>query len=348
MRTEIVQVNYSNEAAVDQFMGSQPKALFFQGSKYRRFLKDLLGASDHSLVAVNAQGMVEGILPILVKDGEFGPVANSLPFFGSNGGIVASSNRVFEQLLEEFEFLICSKAYVATTLIENPLLGFSYSKFLPDFVDYRIGQFTFLDSACSSPEGLMRKIHHKTRNMVRKGQSFNFIIEEDIEAISDLATIHSENMRLIGGSPKTARFFDLMKTTFIGGSDFKIFVARQNNVIICALLIFYYNQTAEYFTPAVHEDFRSSQALSAVIFHAMLDAAARGFSIWNWGGTWASQNGVHQFKKRWGTTDLNYNYYTRLNDRSLLHLHRDRLLSAYPGFFTLPFEALNRTSEVRL
>ena len=49
--------------------------------------------------------------------------------------------------------------------------------------------------------------------------------------------------------------------------------------------------------PVVNSEARSLQPTSAIIYFAMNDTRERGFKLWNWGGTWASQDGVYKFKK---------------------------------------------------
>jgi len=123
-------------------------------------------------------------------------------------------------------------------------------------------------------------------------------------------------------------------------SDWAIFTAILRGQPVAALLVFYFNRTVEYFTPVVVETYRQTQALSLVIYKAMQEAMAEGFSNWNWGGTWLSQRGVYDFKKRWGTADYSYYYYTRILNGSIRTQTKEALLDMYPGFYVLPFSAL--------
>ena len=72
----------------------------------------------------------------------------------------------------------------------------------------------------------------------------------------------------------------------------------------------------------------------------MLDAVVeKKMQLWNWGGTWLSQNGVYQFKSRWGTKDYPYFYHVRVVDPAgmLEEVREDELLASYPYFYTIPF-----------
>src|SRR5215217_3463133 len=86
MSVEAFQLEFAEP--FDQFLLTHPSSLFYSSSKYRQFLLDLLGCRDESLVAVDG-GVIRGVLPLLSMRGEKGRVYNSLPYFGSNGGIVA-------------------------------------------------------------------------------------------------------------------------------------------------------------------------------------------------------------------------------------------------------------------
>jgi hypothetical protein len=72
----------------------------------------------------------------------------------------------------------------------------------------------------------------------------------------------------------------------------------------------------------------------------MVDASQRGYILWNWGGTWLSQNGVYLFKKRWGSWEKKYTYYIQVNDENLFGVKREELLANYENFFVIPFNVL--------
>jgi len=77
----------------------------------------------------------------------------------------------------------------------------------------------------------------------------------------------------------------------------------------------------------------------------MQDAANKRCKNWNWGGTWLSQTGVYDFKKKWGTSDYPYYYYTKLFNERVRFSSKGALLKDYPGFFVLPFSELVETEN---
>ena len=119
-----------------------------------------------------------------------------------------------------------------------------------------------------------------------------------------------------------------------------IHLATMEGQPIAALLLFYFNKTVEYFTPVILAEHRGTQALALVIFEAMKDAMLRGYDNWNWGGTWLSQGGVYDFKKRWGTSEHTYYYFTQVFNQDVLSLSKAVLVKDYLGFYVVPFDAL--------
>ena len=107
--------------------------------------------------------------------------------------------------------------------------------------------------------------------------------------------------------------------------------------MVAALLLLYFHRVVEYFTPVVVADARSLQPLSLIILESMLDAVHRSCRYWNWGGTWPTQDGVYRFKKRWGTTDFPYRYWTNIYDSSIRSESPEHLLDRYPYFYVYPF-----------
>ena len=112
-------------------------------------------------------------------------------------------------------------------------------------------------------------------------------------------------------------------------------------MLVFVKLIFKYNKTIEYFTPVICTTHRNLQPLALLVFEAMKDAITHGYAFWNWGGTWLTQDGVYNYKKKWGTVDYSYYYYTSVYDTSILEYTAEQLLAQYPYYYVLPFSALH-------
>ena len=166
------------------------------------------------------------------------------------------------------------------------------------------------------------------------------------DAFDDLMRLHKERMQVIGGRAKPDAFFTLLPRLFRAGEQFDIFTARRDGELVALILLLYGGQVVEYFIPVVRPEHRSAQPTAAILFAAMQHAARCGFRLWNWGGTWLSQDSVAHFKRNWGGVDRRYFYYTRLTDPRLLHASAEELLAGYAGFYVLPFTQL-ATAQVK-
>lgn len=328
------------EQAYKAFLSTFPTSMLYHTIAYKNLLIELLDCEHSYLVCLDDNENIVGVLPLMVKNGSYGKVFNALPFYGSNGSMLATHSEARTYLIKAYQEL--TKNAASTTIITSPLEQEPKPDDLRyDIQDYRIGQLSFFETI-SNEEDLMNSFHYKTRNMVRKAQKNNIeiIIDNKQTSVDYLYQIHLQNMLDIGGKAKAKKFFDIFPNYFQSGKDFNIYRAYVNNIPIAAMLVFYHKQTIEYYTPVVEHEYRDLQPLSLLIYQAMLEGLHNGFKIWNWGGTWESQEGVYRFKKRWGTTDINYYYYTEINQNELYYADKNVLLNEYDGFFTLPFQYL--------
>lgn len=327
--------------AYDAFLLSCEDSLLYQSSRYMALLVDLLGCRQATLLARDKQGNLLAALPLMEADGPFGVVVNSLPFFGSNGGVIGSSAAACHALLRTYNTRVAQKDVAAATVVENPLTCNRSILWRHELTDERIGQFTPIGYALNHGDALMASFHHKTRNAIRKAWKLGATVSVENDALDFLVGIHELNMHEIGGAAKSRRFFELVPRHFRPDEDFRVYVTRIDGEAVAAVLVFYFNQAVEYFTPVLRKEQRESQALSAAIYQAMCDASKRGYRLWNWGGTWLSQDGVYRFKSRWGTKDLPYRYFTTVRNPAVLKAGRRALLAGYTSFYTVPFTALS-------
>ena len=313
MSIQIEPLRVDHEAAYENLVRSRPEHLLYASLKYRDFLRRILTASEDRYLLAMESGRLVGALPSFVMcSAAHGTVVNSLPFYGSHGDVLLGADvndgeSVIGALLEAFDGLCEETSAAASTLISNPLTG--HRKILESrcrctHTDERIGQITPLPGDSVEVEGsLMSMFHYKTRNMIRKARKLgvNVVHDDCPEALRQLHRLHEDNMTAIGGMPKPWSAFEAIRDIFDYDRDYRVYLATQEKRVIGALLVFYYNQTAEYFTPAALAEFRTLQPTSLLILEAMVEAARRGYGRWNWGGTWTTQAGVYNFKKRWGT-----------------------------------------------
>jgi len=336
----VCKLSQAYEDLYEDFVSHHDGSLIYYSLKFRNFLCEILNAKYEYYIALK-ENKITGVLPLIYKTGSLGKVINSLPFYGSNGGILANDIETKQLLLDFYKTLINKEDVAAATLIENPFdKNYNYSSLETSESDYRIGQLTKIAGQFKTLEDLMCLFHFKTRNVIRKAIKSDIRVSIDNTQINFLKKIHNENMLALNGLPKSDLFFENIEKYFDAGIDYNIYIGFYNDVRIAALLVFYYNKTVEYYTPVIDKNFRNLQSLSLIIATAMFDAANKGFEWWNWGGTWTSQKGVYDFKSKWGTIDENYNYHITVNNKNIYNATKQQLLNEYNGFYVLPFDKL--------
>lgn len=332
------------------YIEKNPNSLIYSSPEFIQLISTHLNAKANWLVALDDRGAEVGMLPFLRKDGPLGVVYNSLAYYGSNGGIVQEKPNLEAKiaLIEEFYKLARDDNAVSATIISNPLeqdASFyeTYSNY--DFRDERIGQITHFPQSLSAND-LMALFQDPRPRNIRKATKSNVLVErtQSKVAMNFLYTTHCKNMAAIGGLAKSKSFFDLL-STFIEDRHWAIYLAKIDDQPVAGLLLFFFNNTVEYFTPVILEQHRNTQALALVIYQAMQDAMSDGYKNWNWGGTWLSQGGVYDFKKRWGTSEYRYYYYTQMFNSQLIRSNPKYLTDNYPGFFLIPYKHLDQNGE---
>ena len=338
--------------AYNELLENSPGAMFTHSLKFKKLIKRIIPDAQENYLCLFDGSELVATIPTFIKNGSYGPVINSLPFYGSHGGFVASKNvdpKKLQLLSDAYvEFVKETEAF-SSTIIESPLdqgqLGLP--KLSCDRHDFRIGQVKRLAHFKTHEDlnhALLCSLHQKTRNMVRKGMKGGFEIAHGLsdEIVTTLHRIHEENILAVKGIPKPIELFFAITEVYEYDKDYRFYVAWRGREVVSAILIFYFKNMVEYFCPVIKDQYRSEQPLSSLIFAAMKDCIEeRGSEIWNWGGTWLSQDGVYRFKKRWGSEDIPYKYYVSLReDFDSSTLKKNTLLHDYKFFYTIPFDEL--------
>jgi hypothetical protein len=329
----ITAVGAGDEAAIEAYLLARDDTLAYASPRYRALLCQLLDAREETLVARRG-GAVCGVLPALSRGG----VVNSLPYYGSNGGVIADDGEAAAALADAWDALATAPTTRAATIVTNPFARRPHPAVRHTMTDSRIAQFTRLDGA--DPLELAEP---SARRNVRKGEASGYRVSRNAGEFPRLHEIHHANITAIGGRPKTPRFFELVPKLLEEGRDYDLWVARRDGRVDAALLVLLFNRTVEYYTPAINHDARPLQPAALVLAEAMRHYSERGFAIWNWGGTWHTQESLHRFKRKWGAEEREYPYYVQVNDESLLERNPDEILRDFDGFYVAPFSALRAT-----
>ncbi|MHC1753265.1 peptidoglycan bridge formation glycyltransferase FemA/FemB family protein [Humidesulfovibrio sp.] len=327
---------------------SVPGLLPCQGLAWFEMLGSVVGGGQGILAAYEGEELVAALPYAISEDGGLGRVLNSLPFFGSHGGVAALPGFfgvAAPLLLAELDRLAQAEHCVSATVVLSPFtpeLELCRQAFVPDMEDGRIGQLTPLPDR---PERLFDIFSPCKRNNVRRAlaQGVHAIESNSQEGLDWVHAMHSKRMDNIGGLAKPQAFFDWAAKCLNTG-ELRLLLALEGDSPCAGLLLSELNDVTEYLLPATDWDKRQFKGIQLLVHQAMHDAVLRSKKWFNFGGTWGTQNNLYEFKKRFGAVDMPYTYLIRLYDKSLPQQTKEVLSAAFPFYFALPFDQLN-TSE---
>jgi hypothetical protein len=343
----------ADEQEYSDLVLNSPHAMFTHTLEYRNFLSRTIRSASELYLLVRDDKTLMAALPMFLIEGPLGRVINSLPFFGSNGGLVARPEAP-KAVYETFDFgiqqTIADLSPSAVTIVDG-IFGSASTERIGDGFDLivrpRIAQVTTLPGALEGAEVgelLMNSFHSKNRNLIRKGLKSGFQIGhgESEDAIKELYEIHRLDMETrLGGIAKPSTFVQAVLESFKYDKHYRLYTAKIDGELAAGLLVFFFRNQVEYFFPVVKPKFKSLQPLSALIFHAMHDSVVDFKSeVWNWGGTRPDQISLRHFKSRWGADEVAYESRTYVSkNANLSDASIAASLASYPNFFIAPFSS---------
>jgi hypothetical protein len=329
-------------AVYAEFWRAHDASSFFRSPQHLAMIADLT-RSRLGFVVAEERGREVAVLPFATLEGPFGAIINSLPYYGTCSAVIGGER---PGLVEAMCGALLTRARgenVAAATFVDDWRAHSFALLRgADFVTHRTNQFINLSRFRDRDP--LSIYHQKTRNLVRKAEKLGIEVRlsHDVSDIDGLAAAHRENMAGINGIAKPERFFEALRAPSFSLGKWKLYVASFEGRDCGYLLNFYCGDTVEYYMPSVYIADRSLQPLSLLIHKAICDAITHGYSYWNFGGTWPTQESLRHFKIRWSGEETEYSYFTYILDKEILHWSGQDLLAAYPYFYVAPFDRLGR------
>lgn len=339
----------------EELVKKSRNGMFAHSLKYLGLLQRFTKAEPTHIVA-KMHDRIVGVLPSLLKrNSKYGNVLNSLPFYGMHGGAIVSPDLsttlrilVKNALLNSFKNIAgehnCISSILLTTPFETDLEVYEET-LEPEFIVKRRAQIiVFPETRVDIEQVILYKtIESRCRRAIRKAKRYGVTIEwaSDSRHVGEFYEMHRMGIEK-KGVHKPKEFFVMVFREMDLGRDFNLLLARKDGKIIGGLLLFYYKNMVEYFTPAFDLNYSSLQPNSLLIYEGMKEMLRKGYRIWNFGGTGWSQDLLHLFKRSWGAKD--YPYHLLVNTYNGIErvktLTVEEIRSEYPWFYVIPFTEL--------
>ena len=273
MKYKIKTLKDSDDELYEKFIIEHNDSMFYHSLKYKKMLLSILKDTMALYLGAFDKEKLVGVLPSISKESIYGCVINSLPFYGSNGGLLTLSDNaelIKKNLLDAIYEIAKAKNCLSTVLIDSSISNTSQeTKDISNLIifDERYSQITFFDNLKidNIESSLMNIFHSKTRNMVRKSLKSNIKICHGCSEkyFNDLIYLHRLNSKKLNGKAKPDTFFEFLMKKFEYDKDYRIYTATMNDGrVIASLLIFYFKDQVEYFIPAIDDNYKDASEVS--------------------------------------------------------------------------------------
>lgn len=331
----------------ENFLHSLIHSPFTLSSKHISFLENILDLPSLFFTARENTKLV-GVFPFFEKNSIHGKVINSLPFFGSHGGVLSNNFEIKKQLLTFLNNYISENDVLSSVIITNPFNQENsvYENFFNyNFVEQRFTQCINLKN--ETTESIFQNLEKRVRWTIRKCEKNNLIAQItdlDDKISSDFYECYKIGMEIKKGRLKPPTFFNYVQSNF-ETSDFDIFIAYKDNLPISYLFILYYGLFAEYYMPAFKKEWSNLQGTSMLIWESIKHSIENNIQFYNFGGTLANQKDLYLFKRGWNSTNYNYNYYISADIDRLKTINVNDIQKYYEYFYVISFDELGKLQK---
>lgn len=300
----IVTLLGSEPAAIlkwQDYVARSPNATIYHDVAWRDVFHRSLHYRSYYLTAMDAQGVVSGVLPLFRVPSLLGrPKLVSIPF-RDRGGVVADDAEVLLALVGAAERL---RRELSASVLELKTIT-PYS----DAVVERTGLqrtdhwvHSEVETAGLAGHDLMRMLGEKTRNMIRQAQNAGLAVENSAGegALEDWMSIYRASQHHLGLPAFPRTFFDSMLRLLGAYDKARLLVVRDRQKSpMAACIVFVDKQRLIYGYSASTTAGREARANDLMLFHLLEWACANGIRWFDLGSDSPLQEGLLFFKRKW-------------------------------------------------
>lgn len=286
----------------DRFVAGHDEASIYHRYAWRDFYEQDFGKETHYLVARDAAGAVEGVLPVVrQKSILFGDYLCSLPYFNYGGTLAATADargRLFE-----------AAARLADALGTRHLELRETRDW--DAWPTRTDKVAMLLELPPSPEELGQRLGSKLRSQIRRPQRENPAVRfGGAELLDHFYGVFSRNMRDLGTPVYSRRLFETILARFPENAE--LVAVDVGGRPAAAAFLLHHRGTTEIPWASTVRDFNRISINMLLYWHALNRAIERGSRAFDFGRS-TIDSGTYRFKKQWGALprQLYWHYHLR-------------------------------------
>ena len=260
---------------------------------WRRIIGNAFGHEARYRVAVDEQGVVHGVHPLMrVRSRLFGDYLLSMPFLNYGGPL--GSDEAREALGRD-----AAREAEATGV---DLLELRSREAVPGDLRTTSRKLTVLLDLPDDPETLFKKgLKAKVRSQVRRPQKEGLTVRFGLELVQPFYEVFSRTMRDLGTPTLPRRFFDEIVSVL--PEQAMIAVVEKDGEAMAAGFGFLWKGEFEITWAGALREYSRMAPNMLLYWGFMEESIRRGAHTFNFGRC-SPDSGTHRFKKQWGGSDF--------------------------------------------
>jgi FemAB-related protein (PEP-CTERM system-associated) len=306
---EVKVVDPVKDSRWDRFVMAHPHSTIYHHSTWSGLIRQTYGYVPYSLAIEDGGDDFSAILPLFrVKSWLTGDRLVCLSFAHTCGPLGYSSEDISKLMNHAISYAEAERCDYIEIRSQNNILD------TPDLCFVRHDYFsTFILELCSDIDLLWRRLK-KERSVeysVKKARKFGVSVKL-ADSLSDLKEFYELNLKTRkkhGMPPQPFPFFgNLWK--ILGQRDMaKILLAEYEGKIIAGITLFVFKDVVTYAYGASAEDYLHLCPIHLLLWEAIQWACESGYRYFDFGRTSPDNQGLWDFKRRWGTTEVPITHY---------------------------------------
>ena len=272
--------------------------------EWRQIIETVFKHTPHYLLAEDDNGEIVGVLPLFhVKSLLFGSSLISLPYLNA-GGIVTSSNEAYDELLKH-AIELANNLRVSYLELRN---RHAESR-APDSLSVRSHKSAMILGIDKDSEAVFSEFPAKLRSQIRRPAKSGVYLNEELseqEKVTSFYEVFSRHMRDLGTPVYPRKLFEEVKKNFADRCS--IFITCVESTPIAAGITIGVNSTTEILWASSLYSHNKLSANMLLYWEAIKKSCSDGYQNFDFGRS-TPDSGPYRFKKQWGTTPLQLNWY---------------------------------------
>jgi FemAB-related protein (PEP-CTERM system-associated) len=298
-------------AAWEAYVEAHPKGTIYHSLDWKAVTEEGLGHKAYYLRGLNDAGNFVGVLPLFLVTGIYGRRLVSMPM-RDRGGLLYSEATAGSALLRRARELTCELSCKYFELRSSDDIDPELAREHGLRIEHH--WVTTRMDLTPGPEKLWKVLDRNAeRWAIRNARRKGVLIEEDPSerGIETFYELFARTRTSLGIPPFPKQLFRSIQRHLISRGKANLLLARKDDTFIGGLISVF---SRDSFIPAYaapQREFRKLSPSDCVLWHAIEWASRNGFRIFDFGADSPRQEGLLNYKKKWGGVQhrMSYAYY---------------------------------------